>query len=70
MAPAVDDDARATLAAKPNMRVLVMDTEAFRRPATAGLAREVRSVLGGLLVQARDTVTEATSRGRTRACAS
>jgi phosphoribosylaminoimidazolecarboxamide formyltransferase/IMP cyclohydrolase len=59
VAPAVDDDARALLAAKPNMRVLVMATAAFRAPATAHLAREMRSVLGGLLVQARDVVAEA-----------
>jgi phosphoribosylaminoimidazolecarboxamide formyltransferase/IMP cyclohydrolase len=59
VAPAVADEARAILAAKPNLRVLTMDTGAFRRPATAGLAREVRSVLGGLLVQARDEVIEA-----------
>jgi phosphoribosylaminoimidazolecarboxamide formyltransferase/IMP cyclohydrolase len=58
VAPAVDDDARTILAAKPNLRVLVMSTDAFRRPGAA-LARDVRSVLGGLLVQARDVVTEA-----------
>ena len=51
--------ARPLLAAKPNLRVLVMATDAFRRPAAAVLARELRSVLGGLLVQARDVVTEA-----------
>ena len=59
VAPSVDDDARPLLAAKPNLRVLVMATEAFRRPASALLTRELRSVLGGLLVQARDVVTEA-----------
>jgi phosphoribosylaminoimidazolecarboxamide formyltransferase/IMP cyclohydrolase len=59
VAPAVDDEAKATLAAKPNLRVLVMATEAFRRPGSARLTRDVRSVLGGLLVQARDVVTEA-----------
>jgi phosphoribosylaminoimidazolecarboxamide formyltransferase/IMP cyclohydrolase len=57
--PAVDEDALPVLAAKPNLRVLVMSTDAFRRPASSRLAREVRSVLGGLLVQARDVVTEA-----------
>jgi phosphoribosylaminoimidazolecarboxamide formyltransferase/IMP cyclohydrolase len=55
----VDDDARPLLAAKPNMRVVVADTSAYRVPASAARAREVRSVLGGLLVQARDVVTEA-----------
>jgi phosphoribosylaminoimidazolecarboxamide formyltransferase/IMP cyclohydrolase len=58
VAPAVDDEARAILAAKPNLRVLVMATDAFRQPGAA-LARDVRSVLGGLLVQTRDLVTEA-----------
>ncbi len=59
VAPSVNDDARPALAAKPNMRVVVADTSAFRTPATAGMAREIRSVLGGLLVQARDIVEEA-----------
>ncbi len=59
VAPSVDDEARLLLAAKPNLRVLVMATDAFRRPEAAVLARELRSVLGGLLVQARDVVTEA-----------
>jgi phosphoribosylaminoimidazolecarboxamide formyltransferase / IMP cyclohydrolase len=58
VAPAVDDEARTVLAAKPNLRVLVMATDAFRHPGAA-LSRDVRSVLGGLLVQARDLVTEA-----------
>ncbi len=59
VAPSVDDDARPLLAAKPNMRVVIADTSAFQSPATAGAAREIRSVLGGLLVQARDIVEEA-----------
>ncbi|MGD9903228.1 MAG: bifunctional phosphoribosylaminoimidazolecarboxamide formyltransferase/IMP cyclohydrolase [Vicinamibacterales bacterium] len=59
VAPSVDDDARPLLAAKANMRVLTMATDAFRAPASPDLAREVRSVLGGLLVQARDAVVEA-----------
>ena len=37
---------------------VVVDAEAFA-PPTAGLAREVRSILGALLVQERDVVTEA-----------
>ncbi|MGE0361346.1 MAG: bifunctional phosphoribosylaminoimidazolecarboxamide formyltransferase/IMP cyclohydrolase [Vicinamibacterales bacterium] len=57
--PSVDDDARPLLAAKPNLRVLTMATDAFRAPASARLARDIRSVLGGLLVQARDVVEEA-----------
>jgi phosphoribosylaminoimidazolecarboxamide formyltransferase/IMP cyclohydrolase len=59
VAPAVDDDARPLLAAKANLRVLTMATDPFRAPASARLARDVRSVLGGLLVQARDVVEEA-----------
>ncbi len=59
VAPSVTDEARPLLAAKPNMRVVVADTAAFGRPATAEFTREIRSVLGGLLVQARDVVEEA-----------
>ncbi|MEZ5292229.1 MAG: bifunctional phosphoribosylaminoimidazolecarboxamide formyltransferase/IMP cyclohydrolase [Vicinamibacterales bacterium] len=59
VAPAVDDDARPVLAAKANMRVVVADMTPFREPASAALRRDVRSVLGGLLVQARDVVEEA-----------
>jgi len=59
VAPAIDDDARAIVAAKPGMRVLTMATGTFRDTAAAALSREVRSVLGGLLVQARDVVAEA-----------
>ncbi len=59
VAPAIDDEARAIVAAKPNMRVLTMATDAFRDATSATLGRDVRSVLGGLLVQARDVVAEA-----------
>jgi len=59
VAPSVDEDAKPILAAKPNMRVVVADTSAFQSPATAAASREIRSVLGGLLVQARDIVAEA-----------
>ena len=55
VAPAVDDDARAVLARKPNMRVIVADLEALRHP---GL--EYRSILGGMLAQERDAVVEST----------
>jgi phosphoribosylaminoimidazolecarboxamide formyltransferase/IMP cyclohydrolase len=53
VAPGVDDSARTILASKANLRVVVAD---FR-----GLAdrREYRSVLGAMLVQERDRVTEA-----------
>jgi phosphoribosylaminoimidazolecarboxamide formyltransferase / IMP cyclohydrolase len=52
VAPAVEEEARQVLATKANMRVV-----------TAGFAsyegREIRSILGALLVQDRDRVTEA-----------
>lgn len=54
IAPAVDEDARAVLARKVNMRVVVADFSAFR---TGGL--EFRSILGGMLAQERDFVAEA-----------
>jgi phosphoribosylaminoimidazolecarboxamide formyltransferase/IMP cyclohydrolase len=57
VAPSVAPDAIEILKAKANMRVVVADF------ATIGAhvvhQREIRSVLGGLLVQQRDEVTEA-----------
>jgi phosphoribosylaminoimidazolecarboxamide formyltransferase/IMP cyclohydrolase len=53
VAPAVDDTARSILAAKANLRVVVAD---FR---TLADTREYRSILGAMLVQERDRVTEA-----------
>jgi phosphoribosylaminoimidazolecarboxamide formyltransferase/IMP cyclohydrolase len=68
-APSVDDEARQILAAKANMRVVVL---ASPKPHEGedGLAREaggegasdtleLRSIVGGVLVQARDLVREA-----------
>lgn len=49
-APAIDPDAARLLAAKPNMRVLVLGD--LGAPVSARL--ELRSVTGGLLVQSRD----------------
>jgi phosphoribosylaminoimidazolecarboxamide formyltransferase/IMP cyclohydrolase len=54
VAPAVDEAARPILARKPNMRVVVADFRAF---AEAGV--EYRSILGAMLVQDRDRVSEA-----------
>ena len=56
VAPSVDDDdeVRAALAAKPNMRVV---TASF---ADRDVTRDVRTILGGWLVQAADHVSEAT----------
>jgi phosphoribosylaminoimidazolecarboxamide formyltransferase/IMP cyclohydrolase len=56
IAPEITDEARAILAAKPNMRVVVADLKAGDRPSAR---REVRSILGAALVQERDEVIEA-----------
>jgi phosphoribosylaminoimidazolecarboxamide formyltransferase/IMP cyclohydrolase len=64
-APSVDEDARTILATKANMRVVVPAT---LKPGEGGPASpkppregelEIRSILGGVLVQARDVVREA-----------
>jgi phosphoribosylaminoimidazolecarboxamide formyltransferase/IMP cyclohydrolase len=55
VAPGVADEARAVLESKPNMRVMIAD---FSRLA-ADAAREMRSILGAMLVQDRDRVLEA-----------
>jgi len=52
-APSVSEQARAILAAKANMRVVVPDGPERED------GREIRSILGGVLVQARDVVREA-----------
>jgi len=60
VAPGVDAAARAILATKPNLRVLVADFGAAAGPAARlDLRREWRSILGALLVQQRDEVVEA-----------
>jgi phosphoribosylaminoimidazolecarboxamide formyltransferase/IMP cyclohydrolase len=56
--PGVEADALAVLARKPNLRVVVADLATFGA-AAAGADHDVRSVLGALLVQERDRVTEA-----------
>src|SRR5688572_30658278 len=56
IAPAVDTDARAILATKANMRVVVADLRAGDERSSR---RDVRSVLGAMLVQQRDEVMEA-----------
>jgi phosphoribosylaminoimidazolecarboxamide formyltransferase/IMP cyclohydrolase len=53
-APSVDADARAILAAKTNMRVIVLAS-----PIPGEDEPDIRSILGGVLVQARDFVREA-----------
>ncbi|MCY4658643.1 MAG: bifunctional phosphoribosylaminoimidazolecarboxamide formyltransferase/IMP cyclohydrolase [Acidobacteria bacterium] len=57
VAPDAGDDACAVLAAKKNLRLV---TGAFATEGAAGARdRDVRSILGGWLVQARDRVVEA-----------
>lgn len=68
VAPSVDAAARPILATKANMRVVTADMAALGRADTAvTLRRDVRSVLGALLVQERDQVTEAQMRWPTEA---
>ena len=57
VAPVADADAREVLAVKKNLRLVLADCA----PLTDGAAnrREVRSIMGALLVQDRDRVTEA-----------
>ena len=57
IAPAVDDDARVVLAQKAQMRVLTADFSRLQDSA----GRELRSILGAMLVQTRDRVVEAAS---------
>jgi phosphoribosylaminoimidazolecarboxamide formyltransferase / IMP cyclohydrolase len=59
VAPGVDDEARTVLASKANLRVVVADFSRFAG-ASAGEESdlELRSVLGGVLVQQRDRVVE------------
>ena len=54
IAPAVEDEARPILAAKANMRVVVAD---LTTGDDAASRRDVRSILGAMLVQQRDEVT-------------
>ena len=58
IAPGVDAEARPILAGKPNLRVVVADLKADIGGANQ---REVRSILGAMLVQRRDEVGEARS---------
>jgi phosphoribosylaminoimidazolecarboxamide formyltransferase/IMP cyclohydrolase len=60
IAPAVDEEARAVLASRPNMRVVrYRSTGASIRGAGGLEGMELRSALGGVLLQAPDAVTEA-----------
>ena len=57
VAPGASDAAREILSAKKNLRLVIADFEGHADGG--GKAREVRSILGGLLVQQRDRVIEA-----------
>jgi phosphoribosylaminoimidazolecarboxamide formyltransferase/IMP cyclohydrolase len=59
MAPSIDDDARAVLAAKQNMRVVTADFAKAFEPFLGPDLQESRSFLGGVLIQEPDRVTEA-----------
>jgi phosphoribosylaminoimidazolecarboxamide formyltransferase/IMP cyclohydrolase len=58
IAPSVSDEARGILSAKQNMRVVTADFEAMQQPARFG-PEDMRTFLGGLLMQERDRVVEA-----------
>jgi phosphoribosylaminoimidazolecarboxamide formyltransferase/IMP cyclohydrolase len=55
IAPAVDEEARRILGSKTNMRVVVADLA----PMADQSGRDLRSILGAVLVQSRDRVVEA-----------
>jgi phosphoribosylaminoimidazolecarboxamide formyltransferase/IMP cyclohydrolase len=57
IAPAVDADARAVLASKSQMRVVTTDFDRLEQITP----RDVRSILGAVLVQDGDRVTEASA---------
>jgi len=59
IAPSVDDEARAVLGRKAKMRVVTADFSAFKADDPPGADLEYRSILGAMLVQGRDRVTEA-----------
>jgi phosphoribosylaminoimidazolecarboxamide formyltransferase/IMP cyclohydrolase len=68
VAPSVEDDARHVLATKPNMRVVTADfsscvgpNQEYASPNFSSGMRELRSILGAVLVQDRDRVDEAGS---------
>jgi phosphoribosylaminoimidazolecarboxamide formyltransferase/IMP cyclohydrolase len=60
IAPAVDDDARPILATKSNMRVVTVPSAYAGSNVSLG-SRELRSILGAVLLQDRDRVSEARS---------
>jgi phosphoribosylaminoimidazolecarboxamide formyltransferase / IMP cyclohydrolase len=59
IAPAIDEEARAILATKANMRVVTTDFTQVYQPIMNQEPREMRSFLGGVLIQQPDRVIEA-----------
>ena len=59
IAPAVDGEAAAILATKANLRVVTADFEALIRVMGSDSFKDVRSFLGGVLMQDPDRVVEA-----------
>jgi phosphoribosylaminoimidazolecarboxamide formyltransferase/IMP cyclohydrolase len=59
IAPAVHDEAREILRTKPNLRVVVPHTKSMPGTGDGSDSVEIRSIVGGVLVQARDVVREA-----------
>jgi phosphoribosylaminoimidazolecarboxamide formyltransferase / IMP cyclohydrolase len=59
MAPSIEEAARTILAAKQNMRVITADFSKAFEPFMGQEPREMRSFLGGVLVQEPDRVIEA-----------
>jgi phosphoribosylaminoimidazolecarboxamide formyltransferase / IMP cyclohydrolase len=58
VAPGADEKSRVIIASKKNLRLLLID--ALPDPAASGLA--FKSIIGGLLVQSRDNLTDAALR--------
>jgi phosphoribosylaminoimidazolecarboxamide formyltransferase/IMP cyclohydrolase len=59
IAPAVNDDAAAILATKSNLRVVTADFDGLTRLVSSELFKDMRSFLGGMLMQDPDRVVEA-----------
>ena len=59
IAPAVDADAAGILATKANLRVVTADFDALTRLITSDYFKDIRSFLGGVLMQDPDRVVEA-----------
>ncbi len=64
IAPGIAEDARAILATKPNLRVVTTNFAKTYEPIMGQEPSEIRSFLGGMLVQEPDRVTEAAEPGR------